>query len=838
MTSFVSHLTVYVFVKGTLFLLAALLLSSIVSRRFSAAGRSALWELTMAILILLPVLSALLPSWQVTLPDAPLRGSAVAQRIEFTGAPVTGISTEVGQELDSGREPPGRRIPGGMNPAVTADAGRNAFRLNTDLLLAGLGALWMAGVVLLLGRLAWAVLAVRRLSRQSTPAVHSGVTTVFSDLKDRVSLKRPVRIAFHHRVRIPMVWGLRRPTILLPEEAGQWPAARLRVVLLHELAHVKHRDYLFHLLTHLACALYWMNPLVWIGARRMRAAQEAACDNRVLNTGTRSFDYAEHLLDLITNLRTSRGRSAVAAVAMGERHNLKDRIRSILDDGLNRQSLTVQTAVWVVVLGALTLLPMASLHFGFGASQEYVWLEAEGSPLPAAMVTRTDTAASGTQYIEVSEDYKSTEKPPAAGQVRYSFQVNRKATYAFWARARTDDGSDSFWLRVDNGEWTKWNDIPHSRGWQWVEVYDSDHGEQNVLLPLTPGRHTLAVAYREPESTLDKILITNNLEYRPAGKNPVRPNRHPRLVWLEAENGWLEQPLRIRGDATASHWQFIEVANDRESRGAPPASGHASYPFRVQRAGTYRLWGRVFADSNDDDSFWVRMDGGKWLRWNGFLPRDRWSWAEVFDEVSGKSPVEFGLNKGEHHLEIAYREDGARLDRLLIADDPSYLPRGYGRPAGKTKPVRVAIRPGQGDVTAPMELRPDPGTPGVQYAAVATGAGRETGAVIMTVRVPRDGDYILMGKVHARSGNHNSFYVSVDRGEETIWHLPVQKEKDRWIWFPVGTEEDHLLDPVIYSLTKDTHTIRIRNREDGTRLEQLILCNWADYRRNDEEISH
>ena len=59
----------------------------------------------------------------------------------------------------------------------------------------------------------------------------------------------------------PMVLGLARPVLLLPE--GQLPEEALEVVLRHELTHLKRRDVAYQALLLLARTVHWFNPLVW-----------------------------------------------------------------------------------------------------------------------------------------------------------------------------------------------------------------------------------------------------------------------------------------------------------------------------------------------------------------------------------------------------------------------------------------------------------------------------------------------------------------------------------------------------------------------------------------------
>jgi beta-lactamase regulating signal transducer with metallopeptidase domain len=67
-------------------------------------------------------------------------------------------------------------------------------------------------------------------------------------------------------------------TIFLPHASAQWPEAKLRAAIAHELAHVRQRDSLWMLFAWTLCAACWFAPAVWIARRRLRAGCELASD--------------------------------------------------------------------------------------------------------------------------------------------------------------------------------------------------------------------------------------------------------------------------------------------------------------------------------------------------------------------------------------------------------------------------------------------------------------------------------------------------------------------------------------------------------------------------------
>jgi len=136
---------------------------------------------------------------------------------------------------------------------------------------------------------------------------------------------------FTDRVDQPSTFGR---WILLPAAAKTWSPERLRIVLLHEQAHVARHDTLLALLGDVACAVYWFHPLTWLVARRARLERERACDDRVLDAGVAATEYATAMLDVARGL----ARRNAAAMPMAEGSQMEQRIRAILDPATRRRS--------------------------------------------------------------------------------------------------------------------------------------------------------------------------------------------------------------------------------------------------------------------------------------------------------------------------------------------------------------------------------------------------------------------------------------------------------------------------------------------------------------------
>jgi beta-lactamase regulating signal transducer with metallopeptidase domain len=200
----------------------------------SAAARHLVWTAAAAALLALPLLTAILPELRV-----PAR---------------TPGALAMFQAFSSGRVESGRASPA-ANPSRAAAARPNGAPAIDWRRWAT--AIWAAGAAAGLLQMLLACGAVRRLRRNARPIDDSGMTATLS-IGDRVDILESPACG------MPMTFGLLRPTVMLPAGAAGWAPERLRVVLLHELSHVRRGDVATHLLARTALALYWWNPLAWL----------------------------------------------------------------------------------------------------------------------------------------------------------------------------------------------------------------------------------------------------------------------------------------------------------------------------------------------------------------------------------------------------------------------------------------------------------------------------------------------------------------------------------------------------------------------------------------------
>ncbi len=276
--------------KSTLVLGVAWMITMLLRGR-SAAARHVVWTACAAALLALPLLSISIPALHLPAANGllPADGGAVTFRATSTGAAASGM-------VAATKNAQGRTLPSSTPVSSPMD-------WRTGIVL-----IWAAGIVFAMLQMLAACVALWRTRRSASPSAYS---TLAGGLARDLGIAESVDV-LEIPAGMPMTFGVLRPTVLVPSCAAEWSEDRRRVVLLHELAHVRRGDAATHLLARTALAFNWWNPLAWSAWRAFLRERERAADDLVLTAGATAVDYASHLLEIARTMQTQSSTAAAA----------------------------------------------------------------------------------------------------------------------------------------------------------------------------------------------------------------------------------------------------------------------------------------------------------------------------------------------------------------------------------------------------------------------------------------------------------------------------------------------------------------------------------------------
>ena len=328
-------------VKGSGVLAAAWVAGWLLRRR-SAALRHLVWTAAFAAILALPFLSAALPALRVPGTGAvlPPQGGNFQTTATMAGGAGTGSAVDGG----------------GIAVGTLRRGWLPDWRMY---LLLG----WAAGAGVALARTLVAYAAARQVRRSGGPFPDRDLCAT---LARSLGIRRAVDVIGIDAGSMPMTFGARRAVVLMPADACIWSEEKLRMVLLHELAHVRRGDAATHLLGRAAMALYWWNPLAWSAWREFLKERERAADDLVLNAGERPPEYAGQLLEVARGVRSS-SVMGWATASMARRSQLEGRLLAILDSGVNRTAPGRASVMAAVLLAAAMIVPLAAIRAQEGA---------------------------------------------------------------------------------------------------------------------------------------------------------------------------------------------------------------------------------------------------------------------------------------------------------------------------------------------------------------------------------------------------------------------------------------------------------------------------------------
>lgn len=172
------------------------------------------------------------------------------------------------------------------------------------------------------------------------------IYTVISYIRIKSKVKQAVlkneNVWLCDRISTPFIFGVIKPQIYLPFNLNEQDSD---LVISHEKAHIKRKDYLWKPIGFLILTIHWFNPLMWLGYVLLCRDIELACDEKVikeLDTDKRA-DYSQALLTCSVNRRMI----AACPLAFGE-VGVKERVKTVLN--------YKKPAFWIIVVSIIAVI--------------------------------------------------------------------------------------------------------------------------------------------------------------------------------------------------------------------------------------------------------------------------------------------------------------------------------------------------------------------------------------------------------------------------------------------------------------------------------------------------
>ncbi len=330
-------------IESSLILIVTLAAMPLLRRR-PAALRHAVLSAALACAAIAPAVGRVVPSWQLPVALTSVAGDPARAGVRPGSAATT----------EAARTPENRRL------GSLALPGNGGFSV-----VAAVRSIWIAGVACGVVMLGAGLLQLARVA-SGARRIENGVWIDRAEAIGReYALARPVALLLSAHPSLLVTWGFLRPKVVLPSAAASWPAERVRIVLYHELAHIRRRDWVVLLSAELLKCVYWFNPLMWMACARLRQESEQACDDAVINGGVQGTEYASHLVDIARDL-TER-RHWIAAPAIARPSSLERRVRAMLDARLNRRPISRASYAAIPLVMLAITIPIASAQGGFAS---------------------------------------------------------------------------------------------------------------------------------------------------------------------------------------------------------------------------------------------------------------------------------------------------------------------------------------------------------------------------------------------------------------------------------------------------------------------------------------
>lgn len=235
-----------------------------------------------------------------------------------------------------------------------------------------------------------------------------------SALSHQIHLQKTVVLLESALVKIPSVTGFFKPIILVPiGMLSNLPQDHVEAILLHELAHIRRKDYGINLLQHLAEMIFFFNPgLLWLSSL-IKEERENCCDDIALGIIGNKAGFV-HALVSFTEFHLD---NELAVGFAGKKKHLLSRAKRIIYDDNKSLNAIEKTFLSVsLVLVAIIMIACANP----GQPNEVIRMDVEAKIAEShakIMEENAEIVNAATNKIDIGADQKSADADREAAKI-------------------------------------------------------------------------------------------------------------------------------------------------------------------------------------------------------------------------------------------------------------------------------------------------------------------------------------------------------------------------------------------------------------------------------------
>jgi len=221
---------------------------------------------------------------------------------------------------------------------------------------------WLTGAIVMAGRFV-ASRAGLFLLRENAHPVHRGVLLdMFRDLSAQIGTRRETVVLASGEVKAPVVLGIFRPAVILPESiAEQYPVDMLEPILIHELVHIRRRDHVVNGLQRLLAIGLFFHPLYWVVNHILASERERSCDDYVVRLTGAPRRYALCLAELAEYIGSGRSKLPERSTRMPDRRSMTEqRVESLASRKTVPPRPSAALIVTLIVVATVVTVPVSA----------------------------------------------------------------------------------------------------------------------------------------------------------------------------------------------------------------------------------------------------------------------------------------------------------------------------------------------------------------------------------------------------------------------------------------------------------------------------------------------